>query len=112
MALCALFILIGVTLSGLPASAQFQVGPTGDFRVEGRPGTVPNDGLPGVPSLSPGPSAFRDTIGGRMPADILKGIDKDLEKSLFERSDSVQTPGSRSIELERQLSAPAEQLYR
>jgi hypothetical protein len=112
MALGALLVLIGMTLAGMPAWAQFQTGPAGDFRVEGRPGTAPTVGLPGGPSLPAGPSAFKDTLGGRTPEEILKGIDKDLEKSLFERSEAVQTPGSRSIEMERQLSAPAEKMYR
>ena len=112
MALYAVLVLIGVALIGIPASAQSQTGPTGDFRVEGRPGTAPTVGLPGGPSLPAGPSAFRDNMGGRTPDEIVKGIDKDLEKSLFERSEPVQTPGSRSIEMERQLNAPAERMYR
>lgn len=60
-----------------PALAQLRPSvPTGDFRVEGRLGTDPTVGPPGGPSLPPGPAAFRDSLGGKSPDEILKSIDK------------------------------------
>jgi len=101
-------ILIAATLVAVPAVAQTsQLGPSGDFRVEGRSGTAPTAGPPGGPSLPPGPAQFRDNLGGRSPDEILKSIDKDLGKgSEFYGSGS----SSHTLNLERELSSPADKI--
>ena len=84
--------------------------PFSDFRVEGRLGTDPTVGPPGGPSLPPGPAAFRDSLGGKSPDEILKSIDKDLGKSSPDRSESE--GAVRSLELERELSSPADKIFK
>ena len=94
-----------------PALAQLRPSvPTGDFRVEGRLGTDPTVGPPGGPSLPPGPAAFRDSLGGKSPDEILKSIDKELGKSSPDRSESE--GAVRSLELERELSSPADKIFK
>lgn len=99
--LASLFLL-GLVLISFPALAQLsQVGPSGDFRVNDRPGTAPTVGAPGGPSLPPSPTLFGDFTGARSPEEILKNIDKDLgsRKSL-----SVEPPSSdRPLDLDKDL---------
>ncbi len=78
-----------------PVLAQLsQIGPSGDFRVNDRPGTVPTVGAPGGPSLPPSPTLFGDFTGARSPEEILKNIDKDLgsRKSLSAEPSSSDRP--------------------
>jgi hypothetical protein len=108
--LYSLFFSIAAALISISAFAQIgQIGPSGDFRVEGRPGTAPTVGPPGGPGLPPGPAAFRDSLGGRTPDEILKGIDKELGKGSHDTSDSLS--GSRPLDLERELRSPAEKIF-
>jgi hypothetical protein len=89
----------------IPAYSQLiPGGPSGDFRVNDRPGNAPTAGLPGGPSLSPGPTMFQDTLGAKPPDDILKSIDKDLGRSMLERSGA----SSPSFNLERELRSPSD----
>jgi hypothetical protein len=93
------------------APAQFDRSvPSGDFRVEGRPGTAPTVGPSGGPSLPPGPASFRDSFSGRSPDEILRSIDKDLGKSSLDRPDSG--PAGRSLDLERELRSPADKIFK
>jgi hypothetical protein len=102
---------VNIVLAGIPVLAQTgQLGPSSAFHVEGRTGTAPTVGPAGGPSLPPGPAAFRDSLGGRSPEEILKSIDKELGKSSFDRPDS--SSGSRSLELERELSSPADKAFK
>ena len=105
--------LTSLILFGLQGSALAQLGPsvpTGDFRVEGRPGTAPTVGPPGGPSLPPGPAFFRDSLGGRSPDEILKSIDKDLGKG---SPDHFETgAGHQPLEVERELSSPADKVFK
>jgi hypothetical protein len=107
----ATLFLLAVTVTAVPASAQIgQLGPTGDYRVEGRPGAAPTVGAPGGPSLPPGPASFSDGLGGRPPDEILKSIDKDLGKS------SLSGPGSGSgsptLGIGRDLLSPADKAFK
>jgi hypothetical protein len=70
-------IVLSFLVIGAPAFAQLSI-PSGDFRVEDRPGTAPTVGLPGGPSLAPGPSHFQDPIGAKSSDEILRRLDKDL----------------------------------
>lgn len=101
-----LLSLMMATLS-LPVHAQLTPGgPSGDFRVNDRPGTAPTAGPAGGPSLSPGPLLFRDTLGSKSPDEILKSIDKDLGRSTLDRTSG----GSPSFNLERELQSPSDKL--
>lgn len=101
--------LVFVSLQS-PALAQLSPSvPSGDARVEGRPGTAPTVGLPGDPSLPPGPAIFRDSLGGRSPDEILKSIDKALGRSSLDRSEST---GARPLDLERELRSPADKIFK
>lgn len=106
-------LLLACSAVGFPVLAYSQIfpgGPTGDFRVEGRPGTAPTVGSPGGPSLPPGSAAFRDSLGGRSPDEILKSLDKEMGKG--SSGTPVQAPDSRPFELERELRSPADKVFR
>lgn len=97
-------ILISAAVSA-PAPAQMiPGGPSGDFRVNDRPGTAPTVGPPGGPSLPPDPMMFRDIIGPKPSDEVLKSIDKDLGRSTSERSGG----GSPSVDLERELRSSSD----
>lgn len=105
-----LIALVFVSLQS-PALAQLSPSvPSGDFRVDGRPGTAPTVGPPGGPSLPPGPAFFRDSLGGRSPDEIMKSLDKDLGKSSLDRSESG--TGVRPLDLERELRSPADKVFK
>lgn len=105
-----LLLMIAAVLAFIPAAAQTgQLGPNGDFRVEGRPGTAPTVGPPGGPGLPPGPAQFRDSLGGKSPDEVLKRIDKELGKGSPDNSGPP--PGSHSLELERELRTPADKVF-
>jgi hypothetical protein len=105
-----LISLVFVSLQS-PALAQLSpLVPSGDFRVEGRPGTAPTVGPPGGPSLPPGPTFFRDSLGGRSPDEILKSIDKDLGRSSLDPSESG--ADVRPLDLERELRSPADKIFK
>ena len=107
----ALLLLIGVVLTSISALAQVGLpGPSGDFRVDDRPGNAPTVGSPGGPSLPPGPALFRDSLGGKSADETLKRIDKDLGKSSFDRSGAAS--GSRSLELEREIHSHSERFFK
>jgi hypothetical protein len=107
----ALLLVLSSVAISVPAHSQsIPGGPSGDFRVEGRPGTAPTVGPPGGPSLPPGPATFRDSLGGRSPDEILKSIDKELGKGSFDKSEPMMTPPS--LELERELRSPADKVFR
>jgi hypothetical protein len=89
--------IIGVLGIGAVAYAQ-PIGPSGDFRVEDRPGTAPTVGPPGGPSLPPGPASFRDPTGAKSPDAILKSLDKELGSSTLSPS------SGRPFDLPRDLS--------
>lgn len=75
-------LLIGLVLISVPAYAQLgQPGPSGDFRVNDRPGAAPTVGAPGGPSVPPDPTLFRDFAGTKSPDEILKSLDNDLGKT-------------------------------
>lgn len=75
-------LLIDLVLISVPAYAQLgQLGPSGDFRVNDRPGTAPTVGAPGGPSVPPDPTLFRDFAGTKSPDEILKSLDNDLGKT-------------------------------
>ncbi len=105
-----LLILFSTAISIPVQSQMIPDGPSGDFRVNGRPGTAPTVGPPGGPSLPPGPAAFRDSLGGRSPEEILKSIDKELGRGSFDKSEPTMAPSSR--ELERELRSPADKVFR
>lgn len=92
--------ILSFVVIGVPAFAQLSA-PSGDFRVDDRSGTAPTVGLPGGPSLAPGPAAFRDTIGAKSPDEILRRIDKDLGSSTFESS--LPLTGGRTFDPPRDL---------
>lgn len=107
----ALLLLISVTFTSISALAQVgQVGPTGDFRVDDRLGTAPTVGPPGGPSLPPGPTLFRDSLGGKSPDEILKSIDKELGKSTLNRFGSGS--GGGALELEKELRSPSDKIFK
>lgn len=98
-----LYILASLAMS-VPAYPQLiPIGPSGDFRVNDRPGTAPTVGPPGGPSLPPDATMFRDTLGSKSPDEILRSIDKDLGRSTLERSDTSIQPLDPSRDL-RSLS--------
>lgn len=104
-------LLVGVLVSSLPALAQLgQVGPSGDFRVNDRPGTAPTVGPVGGPSLPPEATLFRDSIGPKSPDEILKSLDKDLGKN------TLSIPGSPSSEpsmdLERDFRPASDKIFK
>jgi hypothetical protein len=87
--------LLIFTSTAITVSAHAQLvpgGPSGDFRVNDRPGTAPTVGPPGGPSLPPDSTMFRDTIGAKPPDEILKSIDKDLGRSTLERPNTSVQP--------------------
>jgi hypothetical protein len=99
-----LLILTSAAIS-VPGHTQLiPGGPSGDFRVNDRPGTNPTVGPPGGPSLPPTSMMFRDTLGSKSPDEILKSIDMDLVRSTLERS-STSSP---SISLEKELRSPSD----
>jgi hypothetical protein len=99
-----LLILTSAAIS-VPAHPQLiPGGPSGDFRVNDRPGTAPTVGPPGGPSLPPDPMMFRDTFGYKPADEILKNIDKDLGRSKLEQSStSIQSP-----DLGKDLRSPSD----
>lgn len=101
-----LLVLISAAIP-FPAQAQLTPGgPSGDFRVEDRPGTVPSVGPHGGPSPVPGSTMFRDNLAPMPPDEVLKSIDKDLGRSTLQR------PGlsGPSFEMEKELRSPADKL--
>jgi hypothetical protein len=104
-------VLSGLALIGIPAHAQLgQLGPSGDFRVNDRPGTAPTVGAPGGPSIAPDPTLFRDFAGTKSPDEILKGLDKDLGKN--PQSDAGVPPSGPSFELEKDLRPPSDRFLK
>jgi hypothetical protein len=93
MARLFVFILIFV-LTAVPSFAQLGGSPSGDFRVNDRPGTSPTVGPPGGPSLA-GPGIFPDPTGAKSPDELLKRLDKDLGRS------TVSPLGGRTFESPR-----------
>ncbi len=90
-----LLILTSAAIS-VPGHTQLiPGGPSGDFRVNDRPGTAPTVGPPGGPSLPPSSMMFQDTLGSKSPDAIMKSIDKELVRSTLERS-STSSPSSNS----------------
>jgi hypothetical protein len=83
-------LLISLAFIGIPAHAQLDqaVGPSGDFRVNDRPGTAPTVGSAGGPSVPPDSTLFRDFADTKSPDETLKTLDKDLGKS------TVSDPGA------------------
>lgn len=90
----------GLALTGVLAHAQqSQVGPSGDFRVNDRPGTAPTVGTPGGPGIPAESTLFRDFAGTKSPDEILKSLDKDLGKNLA--SDPGVSSSGPSLDLEK-----------
>ncbi len=97
-------LLFAFLAAGTSAHAQRTPGgPSGDFRVNDRPGTAPTVGAPGGPSLPPNPMMFRDGLGPKSPDEILKSIDKDLGHSAVDHPTD-----SRSFNLEKDLRSPSD----
>ncbi len=99
--------LLIVTAAAVSVSAMAQLtpgGPSGDFRIDDRPGHAPTGGPPGGTSLPANPMTFRDIIGGKPPDEVLKRIDKDLGRSTLERSDQ----SSSSFDRGRDLWSPSD----
>jgi len=71
-----LFLCV-LVLTAAPSFAQLGGSPSGDFRVNDRPGTSPTVGPPGGPSPA-GPGIFPDPTGAKSPDELLKRLDKDL----------------------------------
>jgi hypothetical protein len=100
-------LILTLFVLSVPAYPQLVPGgPSGDFRVNDRPGTAPTVGPPGGPSLPPDATMFRDTFGGRSPDEILKSIDKDLGRSTLERSPTTVQP----LDPGRELRSPSDKL--
>lgn len=109
--LSLLLLLSSLALNGIPAHAQqSQVGPSGDFRVNDRPGTAPTVGAPGGPSVPADPTLFRDFAGTKSPDEILKSLDKDLGKNPL--SDPGVSSSGPSLDLEKDLRPASEKFLR
>ena len=75
-------LLIGLALISIPANAQpGQLGPSGDFRLNDRPGAARTVGAPGEPSVPPDPTLFRDFPGTKSPDEVVTSLDNDLGKT-------------------------------
>jgi len=97
-----LLLLSSLTFASIPAHAQqSQVGPSGDFRVNDRPGTAPTVGAPGGPSVPADPTVFRDFAGTKSPDEILKSLDRDLGKNPV--SDPGVSSSGPTLDLEKDL---------
>lgn len=94
-------LFLGVVINVSAFAQLAQLGPTGDFRVDDRPGTAPTVGPPGGPSPPPGPTLFRDFIGAKHPEEIVKSLDKELGRRAPEGFGSP--PAGRSLDLEKDL---------
>jgi hypothetical protein len=104
-------LLSGLALIDIPAHAQpGQLGPSGDFRVNDRPGTAPTVGAPGGPSIAPDPTLFRDFAGTKSPDEVLKSLDKDLGKNPV--SDPGVPSSGPSLELEKDLRPPSDRFFK
>ncbi len=104
-------LLLGSVISGFPAFAQLgQVIPSGDFRVNDRPGTDPTVGAAGGPSVPPDPTLFRDFAGSKSPDEILKTLDKDLGRN--PASEPGSSSSGQSIDFERDLRSPSEKFFK
>jgi hypothetical protein len=104
-------LLAGLAFIGIPAYAQpIQLGPSGDFRVNDRPGTAPTVGAPGGPSVAPDPTLFRDFAGTKSPDEILKSLDKDLGTNPL--SDPGAPPSGSSFEPEKDLRPPSDRFFK
>jgi hypothetical protein len=100
-----------LALIDIPSYAQLgQVSPSGDFRVNDRPGTAPTVGAPGGPSIAPDPTLFRDFAGTKSPDEVLKSLDKDLGKNPV--SDLGVPPSGPSPELEKDLRSPSDRFLK
>lgn len=91
-------VILSVVVIGVPALAQLSA-PSGDFRVEDRPGTAPTAGLPGGPSLPPGPAHFGDSIGAKSSDEILRRLDKDLGRDTV--GSTLPLTGGRTLDVPR-----------
>jgi hypothetical protein len=106
-----LALLLAFGFTDVPASAQLgQSGPSGDFRVHDRSGTAPTAGPAGGPSLPPGPAVFKDSLGGKLPDDILKELNRDLGRNSSDRSDALS--GSHPLDLNRDTQAPFDKFFK
>jgi hypothetical protein len=107
----ASLLLLGSVISGIPALAQLgQMGPSGDFRVNDRPGTAPTVGAAGGPSLPPDPTLFRDFAGTKSPDEILKSLDKDLGKNTFSNPGSLL--GEPSMDLDKDIRPASDKFFK
>ncbi len=101
-----------IALIHIAAHAQpAQLGPSGDFCIDDRPGTAPTVGAPGGPSVAPDPTLFRDLAGTKTPDEILKSLDKDLGKNPGSDPGGPST-GPSSLELERELRQTPERFLK
>ena len=107
----ASLLLLGPVISGIPALAQLgQMGPSGDFRVNDRPGTAPTVGAAGGPSVPPDPTLFRDFAGTKSPDEILKTLDKDLGKNPV--TDFGAPSSGPSLDLEKELRPSSDKFFK
>lgn len=105
-------LLVGLVLIGIPAYAEpIQLGPSGDFRVDDRPGTAPTVGAPGGPSVAPDPTLFRDFAGTKSPDEVLKSLDKDLGKTQVGEP-GVPSPGPSPLQLEKDFRPASDQFLK
>ena len=76
--LASLFFISSIVMNFSALAQPVQVGPSGDFRIDDRPGTAPTVGPPGGPSLPLSPTILGDPTGTKRSDEILRSIDKDL----------------------------------
>lgn len=103
-------LLLGAVINVSAFAQLAQLGPTGDFRVDDRPGTAPTVEPPGGPSPPPGLTLFRDFIGAKNPDEILKSLDKDLGKS--DPKGLGSPAGGRPLDLEKDLRPLSDKTFR
>ncbi len=103
-------LLLGMVINVSALAQPAQLGPTGDFRVNDRPGTAPTVGPPGGPSPPPGPTLFRDLIGVKPPEEIVKNLDKELGRRAPEGLGSP--PAGRSLDLQRDFRPSADKFFK
>jgi hypothetical protein len=107
-----LLLVSGLALVGVSTYAQpIQLGPSGDFRVNDRPGTAPTVGLPGGPSVPPDPTLFRDFAGSKSPDEVLKSLDKDLGRSPVSDA-GVPSTGPSPLQLEKDFRPATDQFLK
>jgi hypothetical protein len=104
-------LLLGSVISVMPALAQLgQMGPSGDFRVNDRPGTAPSVGAAGGPSVPPDPTLFRDFAGTKSPDEILKSLDKDLGKNTMSNPGSLLSEPS--MDLDKDIRPASDKFFK